>query len=175
MKSTVPLLITGFIFFSCKGKPADIGEKDAWVPVYAAKNEAQQISQSASQAIVNGGKIATFANYVFQVDEGKGIHIIDYSNAAAPVKKSFIKIPQCHELTVKGSYIYTNNLSDLVVLDISNITAVRVTSRIANAFPDLAIQYPPEAGAYFVCADPARGEVIAWELKKVNNPKCKRP
>lgn len=175
MRRTVPLLLAGLIFFSCKGKPEDIGEKDAWVPVYAAKNEAQQISQSGPQGIVAGGKIATFANYVFQVEEGRGIHVIDYSNTVAPVKKSFIKIPQCHELTVKGSYIYTNNLSDLVVLDISNITAVKLTSRIVNAFPDLAIQYPPVAGAYFVCADPAKGEVVAWELKKVNNPKCKRP
>ena len=175
MNRTFLLMLTGILFFSCERKPADIGEKDAWVPVYSTKTEAQQIAQSGPQLIVNGGKIATFANYVFQVEEGKGIHIIDYSNTAAPIKRSFIKIPQCHELTVKGNYIYTNNLSDLVVLDIQNINAVKLTSRITNAFPDLAIQYPPAAGAYFVCAEPAKGEVIAWELKKVNNPKCKRP
>jgi hypothetical protein len=175
MPQTLQLLCFALLLFSCKGKPEDIGEKDAWVPVYASNADARLISQSGPQPIIAGGKIATFDRYVFQVEEGKGIHIIDYSNTIAPVKKSFIKIPQCHELTVKSGYIYTNNLSDLVVLDITNITAVKLTSRIANAFPDLAIQYPPVEGAYFVCADPAKGEVVAWELKKVNNPKCKRP
>ena len=167
---TAILLLT-----ACKGKPAEIGEVDAYVPVYSDKATAQNIKLVAPQTTVAGGKIASAANYVFQVEESKGIHITDYSNPAVPVKKAFIQIPQCHELTIKGNYIYTNNMADLVVIEMQGTTAINVTSRITNAFPDLAIQYPPAAGAYFVCPNTSKGEVIAWQLQKVNNPKCKRP
>ncbi len=175
MKKHVVLPLVALLLFSCTGKPYEVGEVDAWVPVYNTKAEAEKIIQLTPQPIVSGGKIATLGNYVFQVEAGKGIHITDYSNAAAPVKKSFIQIAQCQELTLKGNYLYTNNMADLVVLDLNNTTAIKLTSRVVNAFPDLAIQYPPAAKAYFVCADAAKGQVIGWELKKVKNPKCKTP
>jgi LVIVD repeat len=171
-KIVAPLII--WFFISCNGKPAELGQVDAYVPVYSSKTEAEKITQLTPQPIVNGGKIATLGNYVFQVEDNKGIHVIDYSNPSSPVKKAFVQIALCHELTLKGNYLYTNNMADLVVLDISNLTAIKLTSRISNAFPDLEIQYPPATGVYFECPDANRGLVTAWELKKVTNPKCRR-
>lgn len=175
MRLIVLIACAGALLHACNGKPAQTGLVDAYVPVYSSRADAEKILLQAPQVIANGGKIATLGTTLYQVDEGKGIHIIDFSNAAAPVKKAFIQVPLCHELTVKGSYIYTNNLADLVVLDLSTANTVKVTSRVSNAFPDLAIQYPPVAGAWFECADAAKGVVTAWELKKLTNPKCKRP
>jgi hypothetical protein len=175
MKKYFFVPVAAFVLFSCTGKPYEVGEVDTWVPVYSSKAEAEKIIQLTPQPIVNGGKIATLGNYVFQVETGKGIHITDYSNTTAPVKKSFISIAQCQELTLKGNYLYTNNMADLVVLDLSTTTAIKLTSRVVNAFPDLAIQYPPASRAYFVCADASKGQVIGWELKKIKNPKCKTP
>lgn len=170
----VPLFAIGLLI-GCKGKSADIGTVSAYTPVYLSKTEAEKITQMPPQPIVNGGKIATLGNYVFQVEEDKGIHIINYANPASPVKIGFIKVPLCRELTLKGNYIYTNNMADLVVIDLNNPSNIAVTARIANAFPDLSIQYPSVAGAFFECPDASKGLVIAWELKQVNNPKCKRP
>lgn len=175
MRCIAFIISAGILLYSCNGKPAQTGPVDAYVPVYSSRVDAEKIILQSPQVIANGGKIATLGNTLYQVDEGKGIHIIDFSNAAAPVKKAFIQVPLCHELTVKGNYIYTNNLADLVVLDLSTANTVKVTSRISNAFPDLAVQYPPVAGAWFECADAAKGVVTAWELKKISNPKCKRP
>ena len=157
---------------SCKNN--GVGNVDAYVPVYANTADAKQIVLQSPQPIINGGKIATLGNYVFQVETDKGIHIIDYSNPATPVKRGFIKNALCRELAIKGNSIYTNNLSDLVVIDISNANAVTVTSRINNAFPDLALQFPPCSNCYFECADPTKGLVIQWNKQKVNNPKCRR-
>ena len=173
MKKKFVVIIACILFLTaCKNN--GVGNVDAYMPVYASLQDAQQIILQSPQPIVNGGKIATLGNVVFQVETDKGIHIIDYSNPAVPVKKGFIKNALCRELAIKGNSIYTNNLADLVVIDIGNANAVTVTSRINNAFPDLSLQYPPAANCYFECADPAKGLVVRWDLKKVNNPKCRR-
>ena len=173
MKKVLIVIIPCIVSLAaCKNN--GVGNVDAYVPVYANTADAKQIILQSPQPIINGGKIATLGNFVFQVETDKGIHIIDYSNPATPVKRGFIKNALCRELAIKGNSIYTNNLSDLVVIDISNANAVTVTSRINNAFPDLALQYPTCTNCYFECADPAKGLVIQWNKQQVKNPKCKK-
>lgn len=162
------------LLFSCNDKQNNLGTVSAYIPVYASKQEAEQISWQSAAAIVNAGKIATIGSRLYQVETDKGIHVIDISNPAAPVKIGFIKNSLCRELSLKGNYIYTNNVTDLIVLDVSNPNNISVSSRISNAFPDLAIQYPPTTNCYFECADPAKGVVVQWVLQQVANPKCKR-
>lgn len=174
MKLIYLLVSTIFFFTACEPKRVSIGDVQALVPIYEAKATATVINQMQAQPIINGGKIATLGQYLFQVEDGKGIHIINKSNPANPVKVSFIKIPLCHELTLKGNFLYTNNLADLVVLDISNLGNITVASRLENAFPDLNIQYPDTTGVYFVCPDPSKGVITGWEIQTVNNPKCRR-
>jgi hypothetical protein len=159
---------------SCQDKRNNLGTVSAYVPVYASKQESAQILWQNPAAIVNAGKIATIGSRLYQVETDKGIHVIDISSPAAPVKVAFIKNSLCRELSLKGNYIYTNNGTDLVVLDVSNPNNISVSSRISNAFPDLSIQYPPATNCYFECADPARGVVVQWVLQQVTNPKCKR-
>jgi LVIVD repeat len=172
--SILPLALV--LLAACKGKPAERGLIDGYMPVYSSRTAALSISNSAPQPFVNGGKIATLGNILYQVEQDKGIHIINISNPSLPVKTGFINVALCRELTLKGNYLYTNNMNDLVVLDISNPANVAVSSRIANAFPDLGVQFPPEAepGDYFECADAAKGVVVRWELTKINNPQCRK-
>lgn len=161
---------------ACKGKPAERGLVDGYVPVYASKTAATTITSTTAQPFINGGKIATLGNTLYQVEQDKGIHIINISNPALPTKIGFINIALCRELTLKGSYLYTNNLNDLVVLNISDPAHVTESSRIANAFPDLGVQFPSDAqpGDYFECADANKGVVVRWEFTKVNNPQCRK-
>jgi hypothetical protein len=171
---TIVWPIALLLLAACKGKPAEVGLIDAYAPVYSSRTEALTISNSAPQPFVNGGKIATLGNMLYQVEQDKGIHLINISNPSAPAKVGFINVALCRELTLKGNYIYTNNMNDLVVLNVSNPANITESSRISNAFPDLGVQFPPEAkpGDYFECADVNKGLVIRWELKKVNNPQC---
>lgn len=164
------------LLMACKGKPAEPGLMDGYKPVYSSRTEALSISNSAPQPFVNGGKIATLGNTLYQVEQDKGIHIINISNPSLPVKIGFVNVALCRELTLKGSYLYTNNMNDLVVLNVSNPANVTESSRIANAFPDLGVQFPSEAkaGDYFECADASKGLVIRWELTKINNPQCRK-
>jgi hypothetical protein len=174
MKQLLIPFALSLLLLSCNDKYKNVGKVNAYVPAYINLQEATQVVWQSPQAIVNGGKIATIGNRLYQVESDKGIHVIDISNPAVPVKVGFIKIALCRELTLKGSYIYTNNLSDLVVIDTGTGNNAVVTSRIANAFPDLVLQYPPATNCYFECADPAKGFVIQWNLQQVDNPKCAR-
>lgn len=159
---------------SCKNTKPELGIVDAYVPIYATAAESENIVLKSVQPIVEGGKIAKLGQYLFQVENNKGIHIIDLQNPSSPIKKGFISIPLCAELTLKGNYLYTNNTTDLIVINISNINSIAVTSRIKNAFPTYSLPYPNQSNIYFECADLSKGVVVGWELKKVNNPNCKR-
>lgn len=160
--------------WSCTKDTDRPGMVDALVPIYGHQAALKTITQQTPQPIVTGGKIATLGNYLFQVEDGNGIHVINIANPAAPQKLSFIKIPLCNEVTLKGNFLYTNNVNDLVVLNISDISNITVNARIGNAFANLQAQHPSQTGVYFECPDNSKGLVIGWELKKINNPTCKR-
>ena len=87
------------------------------------------IKAEPPRTTVNGGKIYTVDNLLFQVEQDSGIHIINYANPSSPQKLGFVKSFLCKELTVKNGFIYTNNLSDLVVIDINNPSDVKEVGR----------------------------------------------
>jgi hypothetical protein len=175
-------IFTVLVYFLCSctpGSQRDLPvEVAGYVPVYTSGTSAKIISAGPPRATVNGGKIYTTGNLLFQVENDSGIHVINYTNPASPQKLVFIRSLLCKELSVKNGFIYTNNLSDLVVIDINNMNDVREVSRVAAVFPDLALQYPakmnPSETVYFECPDPAKGIITCWELKTIKNPKCWR-
>ena len=127
-----------------------------------------------------GGILYNVVTLLLHVELDYGIHVINYANAANPQKLGFIKSFLCKELAVKNGLIYTNNLSDLVVIDINDPAAVKEVGRTADVFPDLATQYPPKSSnnqferIYFECPDPEKGAVVAWKKQTITNPKCWR-
>ncbi|AEV96608.1 hypothetical protein A4D02_20800 [Niastella koreensis] len=147
-------------------------EKMAYVPVYMAVSDKTDISISTVRPTERSGKIYAFGNYIYQNDLNKGIHIIDNSDPQHPQKIAFLNIPYNTEFAVKGNYIYANNGSDLVVVDIRDIMKPVVVKRMADAFPYVNQDVPPQAG-YFVCPDPGKGIVVDWVLQNVKSPNCK--
>lgn len=175
----LPLLIAIGIWgvvclYSCE--PDDLvasSNGQAYVPVYMSVTEKNNIAISSARATEKSGKIYAFGNYIFQNDLNKGIHIIDNADRAHPKKIAFLTIPYNTEFAVKGNYIYANNLNDLVVIDIRDITQPAVVKKMDNAFPYMNQQYPQQSG-YFVCPDPAKGIVVDWVLQTVKSPNCRR-
>lgn len=133
------------------------------------------ITNEAPKPTIHPGKIYAYGNYLFQVEENEGIHIIDNSDPQQAHKISFLKVPAASELAIKSNFLYTNNLDDLVVFDLSNINAPHLVKRVENAFPKINQEYPPFSNVYFECVDPSKGVVVGWEEKMVNElPKCRR-
>jgi hypothetical protein len=145
---------------------------EAYVPVYDTDSSGSRVvSAVAARPIRQPGKIYVQDNLLFQVEKLAGVHIIDYSNPAQPVKLGFIKSRGCSEVAYKNGYLIINNLNDLVFVDIRNVNEVKEATRIPNAFPQFYVDQffnnrPPEAGKFYVCPDFNRGDIIDWKLEK---------
>ena len=176
-----PLLIAAGIgllvcLYSCNPGYNDLpdGVKQAYVPVYMADIDKNDVSISSARTTESAGKIYAFGNYIFQNDLNKGIHIIDNTDRLHPQKIAFLNIPYNTEFAVKGNYIYANNGNDLVVVDVRDVMHPAVVKRMEDAFPYVNQKYPPQPG-YFVCPDPQKGVVVGWDLQNVTTaPNCKR-
>jgi hypothetical protein len=75
------------------------------------------------------------------------------------------------DFSVSNGKIYADNITDMVIIDISNPAAPEYSNRISNVFP--IQQFPDEFGP-FECVDATRGTVIGWEKTTLKNPKCFR-
>jgi hypothetical protein len=106
-------------------------------PIYKSKAEVQaEIKSSTAVAISNPGKIYMYGNYIFLNEVNKGVHIIDNSNPASPVIKSFINIPGNVDIAVKGSTLYADLFTDLVVVDITDPLNATLKKVVPKIFPE---------------------------------------
>lgn len=174
------LLSAGLLLLLASCDPSGVGSNEkppasvqGYAPVYEASASARLIKADTPRNIVKGGKIYVKGSTLYQVEIGKGIHVINIADAANPVKKGFIQVLGCQELSIKGDYLYTNNLNDLVAIDISNIAAPQVKDRVANTFHIVDESVPPTNG-WYECTDAAKGTVIGWELKTLEYPQCRK-
>ena len=170
------VIVTLAVVLLCKCTPSneEVGKVQGYAPIYLPAQKAHQISAGTAQPTVHAGKIYAYNNYLFQVEEGEGIHIIDNTIPQQAAKVAFLTVPQCTEIAIRSNYLYTNNISDLVVFNLANITAPVLVKRLENAFPVINQEYPPAASGYFECPDPSKGLVVGWQLKMLENPTCRR-
>ena len=115
--------------------------------------------------LIESGNIHVFNDKIFVSDEDKGIHIIDNSDPYNPYPIGFMNIVGNTQIAVQGSYLYANSVTDLLVIDISEITNPQLIDRQEDVF-----QYSTpvlEDASYPVAdIDRAQGIVIGWEIKK---------
>lgn len=175
MKLTAALSLLVLLLSGCDGDitappPEDI---QAYVPVYANPSSLDDVAISSPRPTQKAGKIYAYGHYIFQNEMNEGIHIIDRSQAQ-PKKVAFLEVPFSTEIAVKGNYLYTNNVSDMLVFDISDPQHPVVVKRMKDAFPVINQEYPPFSDVYFECVDPSKGVVVDWELRSVKSVKCRR-
>ena len=129
------VLISGSVLQSCL-KDTTQRTYTIFTPVYKSKAEVRaNIKSAASRPIVRAGKIFSLGNYIFLNEIDKGIHVIDNTNPAAPVNKHFIAIPGNIDLAVKGNILYADLYSDMVTLDISDPTNIKLKKLSVDVFP----------------------------------------
>jgi hypothetical protein len=96
-----------------------------YTPVFKTLSQVRADMKSGpAKPLQNIGKLNVFGNYIFLNEVGRGIHVIDNTNPAAPRNISFINIPHNVDLAVRGSYLYADCYSDIAVFDISQPTNV---------------------------------------------------
>ncbi|MBS1772619.1 MAG: hypothetical protein JST82_07155 [Bacteroidetes bacterium] len=153
-----------------KQPPAEV---DGWAPVYNTDPANAEIKSMPPRNIDKGGKIYVKGDTLYEVEAGKGIHVILINQPQNPQKIAFINVLGAQEVAIKNNVLYTNNINDLVALDITNTSDVKTIDRISNVFHLVDVNYPPGTG-YFECVDKSKGTVVGWETKTLNYPKCSR-
>jgi hypothetical protein len=176
---TLLLLFVLSIFTSCDpiftDSPNNNFNSLAYVPVYAQVADINTIGVETAKPTAVAGKIYAYGNTIFQNDSYTGFHIINNTNPANAQKIGFLKVPFSTEIAIKGNYLYTNNVSDLVVFDISNPANPVLIKRVKDAFPVISQTVPPVTNTYFECPDPKKGIIVRWEQKTLATlPNCRR-
>lgn len=171
------LVLCVFSFASCWTKVKPVNYQKVWgsKPIYSGFTQAKQISYSSTALpVMLPGNIYAKGNLIYQLEIGKGIHVIDNSVPAQANRVGFITVNGSSQISIKGNYLYTNNYDDLVVVDISNSNTVSVVKRVAGAFPEGKQYYsysqPVESG-YYECPvfDSA---VIGWRKDSISAYNC---
>lgn len=170
------ILLSLFVATGCMPDNAiDFSDKEVegFKPIYVDTEEAYDIKMGEVQPIENAGKLYLYGNLLLINEIGKGIHLIDNTNPANPLKLGFLKIPGNHDMVIKGNVIYANNYNDLVALKITDDFEVIETERIKDVIQSNSL-YPLERGFYFECSDPSKGVVVGWQKTMITNPQCYR-
>lgn len=165
---TTAFLFSVLLAVSCgKEKKSEVVE--GYKPIYATAQDLESIDVKATAPLENPGRIYLYENYLLVNDQAKGIHIYDNSNNSNPTEVSFIAIPGNLDFSVSNGMLYADNITDMIIIDISNPANPVYKNRIQGVFP--VQQFPDEFGA-FECVDPAKGMVVGWEKTELTNPKC---
>lgn len=172
MRFSILALATALTFAACNkvdddGIPETPAETEGWAPIYA---QATTVKSVAARTTENAGKIYVKGRMLYQVETGKGIHVMDISTPSAPKKTGFIEIGGCTELSIQGSLLYANSLNDLLVIDIADLQNATEVGRVKDAFR-LNNTRPPGTG-WSECVDASKGTIVAWERKTLYQPKC---
>lgn len=177
MKSITGIIGVTLLLCSCVKSGNRIGDRIAWKPVYGDPAAFRTVSSRSPQPILKAGKFVYANDRVFLVEQGRGVHVVNYRDPANPVKEQFIDIPACYEVSWKNGLLIANNGQDLVSILIQNATTVTLAGRIPNVFRSImeANNVPPDAvaGDYFECPDFSRGILLRWEKGTVNDPECR--
>jgi hypothetical protein len=159
-------------FYSCED--SNYKEYKGYAPVYLTyKDLRSSVSEKQNVDMKNPGKIYFKDNYIFIVEELKGIHVFDNSNPASPVKKTFVNLPGVVDISISGYIMYADSYVDLVALDVQNIDNIKEVGRITDIFPYTVPQCKNDFPAAYVDKD--KGVVINWDLRTIkekvyNNP-----
>lgn len=180
MKTPASYFIFLVIFFTSSCEIVEfestdpVGKVEGVRPIYASVDGWDNIFATDPRPIENLGKIYYKDQFIYINERNKGIHIFDNANPSAPVPVRFIQIIGSEDIAIKGDILYSDNIADLVAIDISNIEQIKVTSRLKGLYEESKKSYPEGYSGYFECVDPDRGIVIGWEEVILDNPRCLR-
>lgn len=159
----VMLVVLTLSLYSCKDKYEE--EYSLNVPVYMSWSELRSsVETNTNRPIEVPGKIYFKGDYLYINEFKKGIHIIDNSDKTSPQNVVFVEIPGNVDIAIKDNFLYADSYTDLVVLDISDLTNIKEVKRLEKVFPYLI----PETNNkyHYDNIDEDKGVVVSWEVKR---------
>jgi hypothetical protein len=158
------LVLSTLLFYSCED--ATYREYKGNEPVYFPYEELRTaVGTEQNPELKNPGKIYFKDNYIFIVEELKGIHVFDNTDPSSPVNKVFIKLPGVVDMSISGNIMFADSYVDIVVLDLQDIDNIHQVSRVLDVF---TYTVPPTGNKYpMAYVDQTKGVVTGWNLKLI--------
>lgn len=158
------LTLLGLMISSCEDKL--LQTYMANVPVYLSYDALRtSFKVSTEQDLEKPGKIYFNDNFMYINEYQKGIHVVDLSDPASPLKLSFIEIPGNVDMSIRNDVLYAESYVDLVLIDVSDPTLPSFIKRIEDMFeyviPPYDYEYPLDE------IDKEKGVITAYELKRI--------
>ena len=156
--------VATILFSSCED--STYREYTGNAPVYMSyDNLRSAVKTQQNVDLKDPGKIYYKDNYIFIVEELKGIHVYDNTDPASPVKKVFVNLPGVIDISISGYVLYADSFIDLVILDVQNIDNIHEVARVKGVLP---YTVPPADNDYpKAYVDEDKGVVIDWDVKTI--------
>lgn len=167
------LFLLVILLISCTKAEVEDRIVNGMKPVYLDYS-AIEIKSSAPRPYNKPGQIVYRSPFIFIGETWKGVHLIDVTDPALPVKVGFIEIPGIQSFNLKEEYIYAKSGGMLVVVDINDYRKAFLVSATELFKGSDEINFPEQYIGAFECYDPLRGIIVGWEEAELINPKCRR-
>lgn len=156
------IAISSLFFISCED--TTYREYKGNAAVYMTYEELRNaVALEENVPLENPGKIYFKDDYIFIIEELKGIHVFDNHDPSSPVEKPFVKVPGVVDMAMTGNHLYADSFVDLVVLDVSDVEDIREVGRVKDILP---YTVPPVDNDFPMgYIDKDKGLVVDWELK----------
>jgi hypothetical protein len=170
IQTKIFLLVLVAALTGCQDRIIERITYEANVPVYMPAQEFRaSFKKSEATEITHPGKMYFKDGYLFVNEYGKGIHVINNSDPANPVKIAFYEILGNVDMAINGNILYADSYIDLLAIDISDIESPVEVSRLKNIFPEIV----PEGDMWYpyTMVDSSKGVIIGWEVKTITEDK----
>ena len=155
---------------SCKDKYSETFTAN--VPIYMDTDEwrSLELNAQAPRLLSEPGKIYIYQDYLFIVEVGEGIHIVNNATPSSPQNMAFLPVIGCTDVAVQNDVLYVDSYFDLLAFSISTPSNPELQCRITDAFE--MNRFPVLEG--FDEAYPAaninnrEGIIVGWTQKEVS-------
>ncbi len=142
MRRLLTLLLVAPLIYSCTDQCEQTISYYATVPVYGTTDSVRNAVEIQEPRTIDTPERLYFKdNFIFIVESGQGIHVIDNNDQSNPTTLKFIQIPGNHDVAIQGNNLYADSYIDLLVFDVSDINNITLTNRVENVFEYYGIYY----------------------------------
>lgn len=160
----IPLFFLVVFVLSCED--TTYREYKGNAPVYISYEDLRSsVSEVENVDLNDPGKIYFKDNFIFIIEELRGIHVFNNANPASPEKIVFIKLPGVMDMAISGNVLYADSFVDLVILDVQDVDNIREVGRIKDILP--YILPPVDNDLPQGNVDREKGLVTGWEVKTI--------
>ena len=114
-------------------------QNNEFEPILMSREDMEAAVQVRNpREIEKPGKIWVYDNFIFVIEQYRGIHILDNTDSENPKNLRFMQIDGCTDVAVNNGIIYANNAVDLIgVRPASDYNSINVVSRNRNVLPEI--------------------------------------